>query len=96
MLCPNCNSDLEVKETINQPNYTWRQKRCKECGYVFFTKEAVCESMDATEASRLFKEWTKERSRKARAKKKGINYEVSFEDGREQKIIPKRPTSPLF
>lgn len=94
MVCFNCNSDnVEVKETISQPYNTYRQKKCKECGFVFYTKESACEE---SEAKPLFQEWTKERSRKARAKKKGITYEVSFEDGREKKIIPKRPTSPLF
>ena len=71
MLCPNCSSEIEVQETINQSDATWRQKKCKLCGFKFFTKETVCSS---DEAQPLFTEWTRERSRKSRAKKKGIDY----------------------
>ena len=52
--------------------------------------------MPSDEAQPLFTEWTRERSRKARAKKKGVEYNVKFEDGREKPVTPKRPTSPLF
>jgi hypothetical protein len=93
MLCPNCEGYIEVQETINQNDTTWRQKKCKLCGFKFFTKESVCSS---DEAQPLFTEWTRERSRKSRAKKKGLDYEVKFADGREKEVIPKRPTSPLF
>lgn len=93
MKCPNCNGEITVSETINQTLCTYRQKKCTECGFKFFTKEIVCSS---DEAQPLFTEWTRERSRKHRAKKKGVNYDVKFADGREQEIIPKRPTSPLF
>ena len=93
MNCPNCNGQIETSETINQSLYTYRQKRCKECGFKFFTKESVCSS---DEAQPLFTEWTRERSRKHRAKQKGVEYNVRFEDGREKAVTPKRPTSPLF
>jgi hypothetical protein len=93
MVCPNCEGDITVQETINQPRATYRQRKCNVCGFKFFSKETICPS---DEAQPLFTEWTRERSRKSRAKKKGLNYDVKFEDGRENKPEPKRPTSPLF
>ena len=93
MVCPNCNGDISVQETINQEKYTYRQKKCNLCGFKFYTKESVCEE---SEAAPLFREWIKERGRKHRAKQKGLDYEVSFADGREKKAEPKLPTSPLF
>ena len=93
MLCPNCEGEISVLETINQQRATYRQRKCSECGFKFYTKEEVC-SVD--EAKPLFDEWIRERSRKCRAKKKGIDYEPTFADGREQPVIPKKPTSPLF
>lgn len=93
MLCPNCNGEIQVQETINQSRFTYRQKKCLNCNFKFYTKEAVCEE---SEAAPLFREWIRERGRKLRAKKKGIYYEPTFEDGREKPIIPKKPTSPLF
>lgn len=93
MLCPNCSGEISVLETINQQRATYRQRKCNECGFKFYTKEEVC-SVD--EAKPLFDEWIRERSRKCRAKKKGIDYEPTFADGREQPVVPKKPTSPLF
>ena len=93
MLCPNCEGQISVEETINQPRCTYRQRKCTECGFKFYTKEEVCAE---SEAAPLFREWIRERGRKARAKKKGLEYEVSFADGREKPVTPKRPTSPLF
>lgn len=93
MLCPNCNAEVSVVDTINQEKATYRQKKCKECDFKFFTKETICKP---EEAQPLFTEWTRERSRKSRAKKRGVDYEVKFKDGRENKPEPKRPTSPLF
>ena len=93
MLCPNCDGSVEVQETINQTRCTYRQRKCLNCGFKFYSKEEVC---DESEAAPLFREWIRERSRKSRAKKKGIDYEVSFADGREKPVTPKKPTSPLF
>lgn len=94
MRCVNCESDnLTVMETINQPKATLRLRRCADCGAKFYTKEEVVPS---EEVKPVFDEWTRERSRKCRAKKKGEEYNVKFEDGREQPATPKKPTSPLF
>lgn len=94
MRCPNCGSDnLAVMETINQPETTLRQRKCSDCGFKFYTKEIV---VPADTVKPVFDEWIRERSRKCRAKKKGINYDVRFEDGREQPVTPKKPTQPLF
>ena len=93
MKCPNCDGEISVLETINQQRFTYRQRKCEMCGFKFYTKEEVCSS---EEAKPLFDEWIRERSRKCRAKKKGLIYEPTFADGREQQIIPKKPTSPLF
>lgn len=94
MRCPNCGSDnISVLETINQPKATLRQRRCGECGVKFYSKEEVTPSDDVKP---VFDEWIRERSRKCRAKKKGEDYEVKFEDGRQQQAVPKKPTSPLF
>ena len=93
MLCPSCQSSISVLETINQQKVTYRQRKCDGCGLKFYTREEVCA---VEEAKPLFDEWIRERSRKSRAKKKGIDYEVKFADGREQPVVPKKPTSPLF
>lgn len=94
MRCPNCDSDnISVLETINQPKATLRQRKCAECGTKFYSKEEVA-PLDSVKP--VFDEWLRERSRKCRAKKKGEEYNVKFEDGREQPAVPKKPTSPLF
>lgn len=93
MFCPSCNSDVTVLETISQQKCIWRQRKCNACGLKFYTKEEICNS---DEARPLFTEWVRERARKSRMKKKGFDYEVSFADGREKPVTPKKPTSPLF
>ena len=93
MKCPSCNGEISVLETINQQKVTYRQRKCNECGMKFYTKEEICSS---DEAQPLFTEWVRERQRKHRAKEKGEQYEVSFADGREKQVAPKKPTSPLF
>ena len=93
MRCPACEGEVSVQETINQPKATLRYRKCDACGFKFYTKEEV---VPAEEVKPVFDEWLRERSRKSRAKKKGMNYEVKFADGREQSVTPKQPTSPLF
>lgn len=93
MRCPSCEGDISVLETINQPKATLRYRKCDVCGFKFYTKEEV---VPADSVKPVFDEWMRERSRKCRAKKKGVDYEVKFEDGREQTVAPKKPTSPLF
>ena len=93
MLCPNCDGEIGVDDTISSNRVNYRSRKCKVCGFKFYTKEEVCRE---EEAKPLFTEWTKERSRKARAKKKGLVYEPTFADGREKTVIPKKPTNPLF
>lgn len=93
MYCPNCSGENSVQETINQPKATLRQRKCDVCGFKFYTKEEVVHSEDVKP---VFDEWVRERQRKCRAKKKGVEYNVKFEDGREQSVAPKKPTSPLF
>lgn len=94
MRCPSCESDeVTVLETINQPKATLRQRKCATCGMKFYTKEDV---VSPDEVKPVFDEWIRERSRKCRAKKKGVDYDVKFADGREQSAVPKKPTSPLF
>lgn len=93
MRCPSCEGEISVLETINQPKATWRYRKCNECGNKFYTREDV---ISPEEAKPLFDEWIRERSRKSRAKNKGMEYNVKFADGREKPITPKKPTSPLF
>ncbi len=93
MLCPNCSGEVGVMDTISSQQVNYRSRKCNECGFKFYTTEKVCAE---EEAKPLFTEWTKERSRKHRAKKKGLIYEPSFTDGREQAVKPKKPTNPLF
>ena len=93
MRCPTCNGEVAVLETINQPKATLRYRKCNDCGFKFYTKEDV---VPADTVKPVFDEWLRERARKSRAKKKGVEYNVKFEDGREQAITPKKPTSPLF
>lgn len=94
MLCPNCNSDdIRVLDTISRPGDIYRQKKCNACNTKFHSKEIY---VNADEAGPLFTEWARERSRKSRMKKKGMDYEVKFEDGREKPTEARKPTSPLF
>lgn len=93
MRCPSCEGEISVLETINQPKDILRQRKCNVCGFKFYTKEEI---VPAESVKPVFDEWIRERQRKCRAKKKGVEYEVSFADGREQPVIPKKPTSPLF
>ena len=94
MVCPNCNSsDYKVLDTISRQNDIYRQKKCNNCGKKFFSKEIY---VNQDEAAPLFTEWSRERSRKSRAKKKGMSYDVKFADGRENPVETKQPTSPLF
>lgn len=93
MRCPSCEGEISVLETINQPKDILRQRKCNVCGFKFYTKEEI---VPAEAVKPVFDEWIRERQRKCRAKKKGVEYEVSFADGREQPVIPKKPTSPLF
>lgn len=94
MRCPNCESgDISVQETINQPKATLRYRKCADCGAKWYTKEVT---VPAEEVKTIFDEWVRERGRKCRLKKKGVEYDVKFSDGREQQSVPKTPTSPLF
>lgn len=93
MNCPNCDGTIKAEDTISSNKINYRHRKCLDCGFDFYTKEEVCPE---EEAKHLFTEWSRERSRKARAKKKGLVYEPAFSDGREKPVVPKRPTSPLF
>lgn len=93
MVCPSCNGEVSVQETINQQRATLRFRKCTVCGCKFYTKEEIVPSESVKP---VFDEWVRERQRKHRAKQKGVEYEVKFEDGREQSVAPKKPTSPLF
>lgn len=93
MRCPSCEGEISVLETINQPKDILRQRKCNVCGFKFYTKEEI---VPVETVKPVFDEWIRERQRKCRAKKKGVEYEVSFADGREQPVIPKKTTSPLF
>ena len=94
MYCPLCGSDkISVLDTISRQKDTLRRRKCDACNTKFFTQENITDSEDI---ARVFSEWSKERTRKYRAKQKGVEYEVSFADGREKPATPKKPTSPLF
>lgn len=94
MLCPDCNSaDVKVLDTLSRPVDIYRQKKCNACGKKFFSKEIY---VNYEEGAPLFREWSRERSRKRDAKKKGMEYEVKFADGRQNPVEVKKPTSPLF
>lgn len=95
MVCPNCDGEIKVLDTISTDTANYRQRKCLVCGYKFFSEETIT---NQDKISALFAEWSTQRSKKARLKKKGIDYEPTFADGREKQsaIIPKKPTSPLF
>lgn len=45
MICPNCEGPVGVLDTRHDKdeNETLRQKRCKVCGYIFYTVEMIVE-----------------------------------------------------
>lgn len=93
MNCITCGAETEVSDTITSNGITYRRRRCKNCKGKFFTKEIPVKD---DECKQLFTEWSRERSRKHRAKKKGLEYNPTFSDGREKKVEPKMPTRSLF
>ena len=93
MVCPNCEGDIKVLDTISSPTINHRHRKCNICGFDFYTQEKVVEP---SQCDYLFKEWSRERRRKSQAKKKGIVYDPKFSDGREVKSEPKLPTKALF
>lgn len=95
MLCPSCNSDLKTIETLTTPTKNCRHFKCEVCGCKYYSKEVLVDN-DDPEVTALFREWTKERGRKFRAKQKGENYDVKFNDGREAKPETKRRLKRLF
>lgn len=93
MVCINCNStNLEVVDTLQAEREIHRSRKCKDCGFKFYTTESVVPS---EKVAPLFAEWQRERTRKSRAKKKGLVYEPTV-TGANAPTIPKKPTSPLF
>lgn len=93
MICPSCNSsNIEVGDTLHGEREIYRTRKCKDCGFKFYTTESVVSS---EKLAPLFTEWQRERSRKCRAKKKGLDYEPTV-TGANAPTVPKKPTSPLF
>ena len=39
MTCPLCGGDTKVKDSIADAEGVYRQRRCKECSYIFYTEE---------------------------------------------------------
>lgn len=66
MNCPVCNGETKVVDTRHTPkNETYRKRKCKKCGDIFFTLE-----FDVFASDRVIEEWNKcERSRLMRIKK---------------------------
>lgn len=93
MNCITCGGETRVDETILSKGIIYRKRKCTNCNQRFFTKEMPVKD---EECKQLFTEWSRERSRKSRAKAKGIEYEPTFSDGREKKVEPKMPTRRLF
>ncbi len=92
MNCPKCSSsNCGVIDTFQSELETYRIKKCKDCGFKFYTEEKV---KPAEDVQPIFARWTKERLRKMRAKKKGVEYEQEFKS--ETSSVPRKPTSPLF
>ena len=93
MICLNCNStNLEVLDTLQEERAIYRHRKCKDCGTKFYTTE---QAVPADTVAPLFTAWQRERSRKHRAKKKGLSYEPAI-TGANAPTVPKKPTSPLF
>ena len=93
MYCPVCNAKMEVEDTIQSNKNVYRHIKCKNCGGDYYTEETIVQT---EKVKPMFTEWSRERSRKSRAKKKGFEYDPKFSDGREERSAPKKPTSPLF
>ena len=93
MICPNCNGDLRVLDTISTDMINHRHRKCKLCGFDFYTQE---KAVEPHESEHLFREWSRERRKKSELRKKGISYEPKFSDGREIKKEPKPPIRSLF
>ena len=91
MFCPNCSGSISVLDTLNSETEIYRHRKCQDCGFKFYTIESAVPS---ERVAPLFTEWQKERSRKHRAKKRGLVYEPAVTGN--TKAVPKKPTSPLF
>lgn len=40
MKCSKCNGDIRVVDSVHTPdNETIRKRKCKKCGYIFYTVE---------------------------------------------------------
>ncbi len=39
MTCPVCGGKTRVECNVSEPDCVYRKRRCKECGYRFFTEE---------------------------------------------------------
>ena len=95
MLCPSCNSKLKILETISSTKKNYRHFKCPECSCKFYSKEELVDS-DDPEVLAQFREWTKERGKKHRAKQRGEEYEVQFADGRQAPPKQKKKLNSLF
>jgi transcriptional regulator NrdR family protein len=48
MNCPKCGSESRVRESYAGGEFTQqRQRKCKECGNLFYTTETIVENNDA-------------------------------------------------
>lgn len=66
MRCANCGSEnLRVRETRKVTDSIYRERECKDCGYVFYTAEFECEYDEMYK-----KEWIKHNRNRAEMKRK--------------------------
>lgn len=46
MTCPQCNGKVYVIDSVNAPEGDiYRKRKCRECGYLFYTVESEMEAM---------------------------------------------------
>lgn len=67
MNCPECDEETRVTETIKTPYAIYRRRKCKFCGKIVYTTEAISRNR---EAEAVFAERNRVRALNWRAKRR--------------------------
>ena len=54
MTCPLCGGDTKVKDSVADAEGVYRQRKCKECAFIFYTEETDAEQTKFFDAKNTF------------------------------------------